>query len=52
MHKTTQALSRLEAEFGLTPSARTRIDVTIVKPSIDPNDPKANYVFGACRIMT
>jgi P27 family predicted phage terminase small subunit len=50
MHKTTQALSRLEAEFGLTPSARTRIDVTI-KPPIDPNDPKANYVFGACRVM-
>ena len=54
MHKTAQALLRLEAEFGLTPSARTRLDMTIIKPSIDradPNDPKANYVFGACRIM-
>lgn len=47
MHKLSTALSRLEAEFGLTPSARTRINVPITPgPAIDPKDPRANFQFG------
>ena len=33
--KLAQQLTRLEQEFGMTPSARTRIDVEIPKPETD-----------------
>lgn len=34
-HKLAQQLTRLEAEFGMTPSARARIQVTPSKPEAD-----------------
>ncbi len=49
MNKTSLTLSRLEAEFGLTPSARTRISVQ-VKPAPRSNDPKEEFDFGGFKI--
>lgn len=44
VHKLSQALSRLEAEFGMTPSARSRIQVW---PAMPPGDPsKARFFTG------
>lgn len=41
IHKLSVALSRLEVEFGLTPSARTRINVPVQPRETDPI--KARY---------
>ncbi len=50
IHKLSLALSRLEAEFGLTPSARTRINVPISgePEEVDPfTRPDPNGYFAA-----
>lgn len=44
IHKLSLALSRLEQEFGLTPSARTRINVPLQPKESDPV--KAKYFMG------
>ncbi|QKK10165.1 MAG: phage terminase small subunit P27 family [Planctomycetota bacterium] len=45
VHKLSLALSRLEAEFGLTPSARSRINVTL-RPKEELSDPKGYFAAG------
>ena len=37
-NKLAQQLTRLELEFGLTPSARTRVQVDKLPGSVDPRD--------------
>lgn len=44
VHKLSLALSRLECEFGMTPSARTRISVPMVPAP--PAEPSRHFAFG------
>lgn len=48
MNKTSMTLSRLEAEFGLTPSARTRISVTVAPSPV--TNGEAPYDFRGFKI--
>jgi P27 family predicted phage terminase small subunit len=44
-NKLAQQLTRLEQEFGMTPSARTRIQLNKPMSTLELNDPKARF-FG------